>query len=275
MMERVGGEEEFRDERVDLAELIIRIGEGLADRARGSADPKALAEAESAVRLHAQVAGEPAPSFLNRSRLPAKLNEARAAVRKARIRSETLATMDRALKSSKSAGEKEDSAGEVGRRTSPVGSGGPALPQGMISSGVMLDAFKDDAASRVYQARDALVDQYPDLAHDPALDPADDRGQRADPPGRHRQSGPSRRGRRPSNRSARAADQPGPPLDRRLRAGNHGSGRDRLRPGRRFRLRDRWDDRGTAVACSARSGLAVRASGRRRRRNGPGFRCPP
>ncbi len=33
----------------------------------------------------------------------------------------------------------------------------------------MLDAFKDDAASRVYQARDALVDQYPDLAHDPAL----------------------------------------------------------------------------------------------------------
>jgi len=170
MMERVGGEEEFRDERVDLAELIIRIGEALADRARVSADPKALAEAESTVSLHAQVAGEPAPSFLNRSRLPAKLNEARAAVRKARIRSETLATMDQALKSSKLAGGKGDSGGRGSDGgASTVGSAGAALPQGMISPGVMLDAFKDDPASRVYQARDALVDQYPDLAHDPAL----------------------------------------------------------------------------------------------------------
>ncbi len=67
MVERVGAEEEFRDERMDLAALIIQIGEALAVRARASADPKALAEAENAVRLHAQVAGEPAPTLLSRS----------------------------------------------------------------------------------------------------------------------------------------------------------------------------------------------------------------
>src|SRR5262249_43602255 len=98
MQEHVGKQPEFRDERVELAELIIRIGEGLADRARHTADPKALAEAESAVPLHAVVAGEPAPSFLNRSRLPAKLADARAAVRKDQVRSHALAAMDLALK---------------------------------------------------------------------------------------------------------------------------------------------------------------------------------
>jgi len=122
MQEQVGGLDDFRDVRVDLAELIIKAGEGLADRARQSADPKALAEAESAVSLHAQAAGEPAPAFLNRSRLPSKLAEARAAVRKAQVRSRALAAMDQAL--------------------------------------------KDGSASRVYAARDTLVDEYADLAHD-------------------------------------------------------------------------------------------------------------
>ena len=84
--------------RPDLGELIIKIGEGLADRARTTADPKPLAEAESAVSLHAQVAGEPALAFLNRSRLPGKLSEARAAVLKAKIRAEALEAMDRAIK---------------------------------------------------------------------------------------------------------------------------------------------------------------------------------
>jgi outer membrane protein assembly factor BamB len=122
MLDQVGGVDEFRDARVDLAELIIRAGEGLADRARHTADAKALAEAESAVPLHAQVAGEPALAFLNKSRLPAKLSEARAAVRKAQIRAKAFAAMDRAL--------------------------------------------SDGSASRVYDARDALVDQYADLAQD-------------------------------------------------------------------------------------------------------------
>ncbi len=61
---------EFRDQRGELGDLVLRIGEGLADRARSTADPQALAEAESAVTLHAQVAGESAPSFLTNSRLP-------------------------------------------------------------------------------------------------------------------------------------------------------------------------------------------------------------
>ncbi len=104
---------------------MLRIGEGLADRARATADPQALAEAESAVPLHAQVAGESAPAFLTNSRLPSKLAEARAAVKKSQVRTESLAAMDAAL--------------------------------------------KEGAASRVYQARDDLVDQYADLARDREL----------------------------------------------------------------------------------------------------------
>jgi outer membrane protein assembly factor BamB len=98
MFEGFGNEPEFRDERVDLAELVIRIGEGLADRARHAADEKALREAESAVPLHAAIAGEPAPAFLKRSRLPGLLDEARAAVRKAHFRRDALAAMDLAVK---------------------------------------------------------------------------------------------------------------------------------------------------------------------------------
>ena len=86
MFRRVGSEPEFRDERVELAELVIRIGEGLADRARRTADAKTLEEAAAIVPLHAEIAGEPAPAFLKRSRLPGLLDDARAAVRKADIR---------------------------------------------------------------------------------------------------------------------------------------------------------------------------------------------
>jgi outer membrane protein assembly factor BamB len=125
MVEEVGGLEEYRDVSADLGELVIKAGEGLADRARHSADAKALAEAESAVPLHARISGATALAFLNRSRLPAKLSEARAAVRKAEIRASALAAMDKAL--------------------------------------------SESSAVRVYDARDALVNQYADLAHDKDL----------------------------------------------------------------------------------------------------------
>ncbi len=125
MVEKVGGLPAFRDEQVNVAEAIIKIGEGLADRARLGADAKALAEAETVVGLHARVAGESAPSFLNSSKLPAKLQEGRAAVRKATVRSQALARMDQAI--------------------------------------------KDSASSGVYDARDALVEQYADLAKDKDL----------------------------------------------------------------------------------------------------------
>jgi outer membrane protein assembly factor BamB len=94
---RTARPEAFGDERTELGELVLRIGEGLADRARTTADPKALAEAESAVPLHAQIAGEPARALLTRSRLPSKLAEARAAVRKSKVRVGALAAMDRGL----------------------------------------------------------------------------------------------------------------------------------------------------------------------------------
>lgn len=115
----------FRDERPELGDLVVRIAEGLADRARSSADPKALAEAESAVSLHAQIAGDAAAAELTKSRLPSKLADARAAVKKAQTRSKLLADMDQAL--------------------------------------------SDGLASKVYESRDALLEQYADLGQDREL----------------------------------------------------------------------------------------------------------
>ena len=104
MFGQVGAEPEFRDERVELADLVIRIGEGLADRARHAADAKALQEAESTVWLHAQIAGEPAPAFLKRSRLPGLLEDGRAAVRKADTRAQALSDMDLAISNGSASG---------------------------------------------------------------------------------------------------------------------------------------------------------------------------
>jgi outer membrane protein assembly factor BamB len=104
MFEQHGSEEEFRDEQVELAEQVIRIGEGLADRARRSADAKSLEEAEQSVPLHARIAGEPAPDFLKRSRLPGLIDQARAAVRKAQDRQQALSRMDEALQGGSAAG---------------------------------------------------------------------------------------------------------------------------------------------------------------------------
>ncbi len=61
--------EAFRDEKMELGELVLRIGEGLADRARGTAEPKALAEAESSVTLHREIVGEAAAGLLAKSRI--------------------------------------------------------------------------------------------------------------------------------------------------------------------------------------------------------------
>jgi outer membrane protein assembly factor BamB len=103
MVEAVGGTPEYRDSSTELAELILKTAEALADRAKATADPKALAEAESAVALHARVAGPSAQAFLTRSRVPTRLAEARATVRKASIRGQALSAMDAALKEGSSA----------------------------------------------------------------------------------------------------------------------------------------------------------------------------
>ncbi|WP_165245678.1 outer membrane protein assembly factor BamB family protein [Paludisphaera soli] len=98
MVDTVGELPEYRDEKSELGDLTIRIGEGLADRARRTPpDAKSLAEAEEAVALHARIAGESAPAFLTKSRLPDLINEARAAIRKADALAAAIAAMDRAI----------------------------------------------------------------------------------------------------------------------------------------------------------------------------------
>jgi outer membrane protein assembly factor BamB len=98
MVEEVGQSEEYRDSSVDLAEEIRKTIEGLADRAAELADSKGLIDAESAVKLHTQVAGQAADSLIERSKIPVKLEKARFAIRKSKDRIEALATMDAALK---------------------------------------------------------------------------------------------------------------------------------------------------------------------------------
>jgi outer membrane protein assembly factor BamB len=104
MADGVGKEPAFRDASTELAEQIIKTGENLADRAKLTADPKVLAEAESCVVLHERVAGASAETFFRRSRLPVKLEAARAAVRKAEVRARALAAMDAALEARSSNG---------------------------------------------------------------------------------------------------------------------------------------------------------------------------
>ena len=103
MVKEVGKLPEYRDQSVYLAELVLKAAEGLADRAKSSTDPKVLAEAEAAGKLHLQIAGKSGRDYQGRSRFPEKLAVARDAVDKARARTEALAAMDNAVKA-KSAG---------------------------------------------------------------------------------------------------------------------------------------------------------------------------
>ena len=80
------------------------------------------------VPLHAQIAGEPAESFFKRSRLPGLLDEARAAVRKSRIRADAIAAMDLGLQKGSAAlvyKARDALAGAV-RRPGPGSRAGPA-----------------------------------------------------------------------------------------------------------------------------------------------------
>jgi hypothetical protein len=101
MVEEVGQTQEYRDSSLELADDLRKAAEGLADRAAEYADPKGLVEAESAVQLHAMVAGPAAGSLIERSKIPEKLARARAAIRKSQDRVASLASMDAALKARK------------------------------------------------------------------------------------------------------------------------------------------------------------------------------
>ena len=104
MVKEVGKFPEYRDESVYLAELVLKAAEGLADRAKTSTDPKVLAEAEAAGKLHLQIAGKAGRDYQGRSRYPEKLAVARAAVDKALARTEGLAAMEKAVKAKDAAG---------------------------------------------------------------------------------------------------------------------------------------------------------------------------
>jgi len=63
MRDRVGKEPAYRDSSPELADLVIKTGEALADRAKVTADAKTLGEAESAVAVLEGVAGENAKAL--------------------------------------------------------------------------------------------------------------------------------------------------------------------------------------------------------------------
>ena len=97
VLDEVREEPAYDDARPDLASAVLEAANGLVDRARRQADAEALALADQAVELHDRIGGTAAEAARARSRLPAKLEEARAAVLKARVRREALTAMDAAL----------------------------------------------------------------------------------------------------------------------------------------------------------------------------------
>ncbi len=99
MVETVGTEKAYRDSAPDLDEVILKAADGFAKTAASRADPKSLAEAERAVKLHRRVTRENAEPLLIRAGLPGKLDEARAAIEKSQKRAAQIAAMDAALKS--------------------------------------------------------------------------------------------------------------------------------------------------------------------------------
>lgn len=103
MVRGVGDLPAFDDARADLAETLLGVTEGLADRAARASDAALLAEAEAALALARRTAGKGADNLEAKSRAPAKLDAARAAVRKGITRRDALAAMDRALQAGSAA----------------------------------------------------------------------------------------------------------------------------------------------------------------------------
>ncbi len=104
MFETVASEPEYQDSSAELDQLVLKTGEALADRAKTAADQKSLTDADAALALHRRVGGKMAETNLKKSRLSEKLDAARAAVKKADIRTKALADMDAALKADSSIG---------------------------------------------------------------------------------------------------------------------------------------------------------------------------
>ena len=101
MVGEVAQLEEYRDSSLELADEVRKTTEALADRAGVQADPRGLAEAQSALNLLRQVAGQASIPLIEKSQIPRKMETARAAIRKGRERAEALASMDAALKANR------------------------------------------------------------------------------------------------------------------------------------------------------------------------------
>src|SRR5262249_12159465 len=102
-MASLSKEPAYQDESTELAELILKAADGLADRARQAGDRESLDQAVAALNLFKKVAGKAADPMLGKSRVPARLAQAREAVRKVKGRAERLAEMAAALKWSSAA----------------------------------------------------------------------------------------------------------------------------------------------------------------------------
>jgi outer membrane protein assembly factor BamB len=95
---KVGNEKGFEDDRLNLADLVLKTAVGLAERAKAAADESMLTDVGAAVTLHDLVAGNSALALRGKSLFPVRLAEANAAVLKANTRKTFLADMDAALK---------------------------------------------------------------------------------------------------------------------------------------------------------------------------------
>ena len=100
---KVGNEKGFEDDRLNLAALVLKTAEGLADRAKQAADRSACSPTSTSRRdPPRQGGGRRRAGPAGKSRFPSKLAEANAAVLKAQTRTKFLADMDAALKAGSS-----------------------------------------------------------------------------------------------------------------------------------------------------------------------------
>jgi outer membrane protein assembly factor BamB len=103
MVQELESEPAFADTREELAALVLRSAEELADLAAASADEKILGESQATLTLHDKLAGEKAVAIRGESALPKKLEAARAAVRKREAREKSIAGMGEAIAGKSSA----------------------------------------------------------------------------------------------------------------------------------------------------------------------------
>ncbi|WP_220487822.1 outer membrane protein assembly factor BamB family protein [Tautonia rosea] len=97
MYQNLREEPAYPNVKADLAGAVLDVTNGLLDRAQRLADAQALHLAENAVALHDRIGGSAAMLARERTKVPTRLEEARASVLKAKARETALASMDAAL----------------------------------------------------------------------------------------------------------------------------------------------------------------------------------